>query len=110
MDGGANYRSPHWDEPNVLAHVRFNDRVTDGKKTLFIEEVQSDWHQAGKRKGYHSEKHTGRSSAEIDRDMDAILATAEREGGDATAFWDRHHSPTIATLAAARRATNSHSD
>ncbi len=46
------YRSPHWDEPNVLAHVRFNDRTIDGKKTLFIEEVQSDWHQAGKKKGY----------------------------------------------------------
>lgn len=46
------YRSPHFDEPNVLAHVRFNDRTIDGKRTLFIEEVQSDWHQAGKRKGY----------------------------------------------------------
>jgi hypothetical protein len=47
------YASPHWDEPNVLAHVRFNDRVdADGKKVLFIEEVQSDWHQEGKKKGY----------------------------------------------------------
>jgi hypothetical protein len=47
-----NYRSAHWDEPNILAHVRFNDRVIDGKKTLFLEELQSDWHQAGKKKGY----------------------------------------------------------
>jgi hypothetical protein len=46
------YRSPHWDEPNVLAHVRVNDRDIGGKKTLFIEEVQSDWHQQGKRQGY----------------------------------------------------------
>jgi hypothetical protein len=46
------YKSAHWDEPNILAHVRFNDRVIDGKKTLFLEELQSDWHQAGKKKGY----------------------------------------------------------
>ncbi len=46
------YKSSHWDEPNVLAHVRFNDRTIDGKKTLFLEEIQSDWHQQGKRRGY----------------------------------------------------------
>jgi hypothetical protein len=47
------YRSSHWDEPNILAHMRVNDRVdADGKKMLLIEEVQSDWHQAGRDKGY----------------------------------------------------------
>jgi hypothetical protein len=52
----VNFQSSHWDEPNILAHVRFNDRVIDGKKTLLVEEVQSDWHQKGKREGYQSEK------------------------------------------------------
>jgi hypothetical protein len=51
-----NFKSPHFDEPNVLAHIRFNDRTVDGKKTLFVEEVQSDWHQKGKREGYRQEK------------------------------------------------------
>lgn len=47
------FTSGHWEEPNVLAHVRFNDRMTpDGKSVLHIEEVQSDWHQAGRKKGY----------------------------------------------------------
>jgi hypothetical protein len=46
------FKSSHYDEPNILAHVRFNDRMIDGKKTLFVEEVQSDWHQKGKREGY----------------------------------------------------------
>lgn len=47
------YKSSHWDEPNVLAHMRVNDRIdADGKKMLLIEEVQSDWHQAGRTKGY----------------------------------------------------------
>jgi hypothetical protein len=50
------YRSSHFDEPNILAHMRVNDRVdADGKKMLFVEEIQSDWHQAGREKGYTSE-------------------------------------------------------
>ncbi|MFA5154642.1 MAG: hypothetical protein WC554_19005, partial [Clostridia bacterium] len=54
-DKGA-YRSTHWEEPNVLAHVRMNDRVdATGKKVLFLEEVQSDWHQEGKKVGYKDE-------------------------------------------------------
>ncbi len=55
----AGYQSTHWDEPNVLVHVRFNDRVdADGKKMLFIEEVQSDWHEAGRKKGYKGKDFT----------------------------------------------------
>lgn len=47
------FRSSHFDEPNILAHVRMNDRTTaDGKKVLFIEEVQSDWMQQGREKGF----------------------------------------------------------
>lgn len=43
----ARYRSSHFDEPNILAHVRFNERTgVDGERILHIEEVQSDWHQA----------------------------------------------------------------
>ena len=49
------YRSPHWEEPNILAHVRLNDRTgPNGEKVLFIEEIQSDWHQAGRKDGYDS--------------------------------------------------------
>lgn len=49
------YKSSHWDEPNILAHVRMNDRTIDGKKSLHLEEIQSDWHQQGRDKGYKSE-------------------------------------------------------
>src|SRR6266496_4411233 len=48
------YKSSHWDEPNILAHVRMNDRTIDGKKSLHVEEIQSDWHQQGREKGYKS--------------------------------------------------------
>ena len=47
------FKSSHFDEPDILAHVRFDDRtMPDGKKTLFLEEVQSDWAQKGKREGF----------------------------------------------------------
>ena len=52
--GSQTYQSSHFNEPNILAHMRVNDRVdAEGKKMLLIEEVQSDWHQAGREKGYN---------------------------------------------------------
>jgi len=52
------YKSSHFNEPNILTHLRANDRVIDGKKALFIEEIQSDWHQAGRKKGYGPQTET----------------------------------------------------
>lgn len=46
----------HFEEENILAHVRLKDRVdADGKKVLFVEEIQSDWHQKGREKGYQGD-------------------------------------------------------
>jgi hypothetical protein len=51
------YRSSHFDEPNILAHMRVNDRIdADGKKMLLVEEIQSDWHQAGRERGYKTKE------------------------------------------------------
>ena len=50
---GKEYKSPHYDEPDILAHVRFNERTdADGSKVLFLEEVQSDWALEGRKEGY----------------------------------------------------------
>lgn len=47
------YDSPHWNERNVMAHVRLQDYEDDGgAKVLFIEEIQSDMHQEGRKYGY----------------------------------------------------------
>lgn len=47
------YKTTHWDQPNVIAHIRVNDRTdADGKRVLFVEELQSDWGQEGKKKGF----------------------------------------------------------
>jgi len=40
---GADYKSSHWSEPNVISHIRMNERTVDGKKYAFMEELQSDW-------------------------------------------------------------------
>jgi hypothetical protein len=65
LPGGENYREwlfkvaeieyeePHYHEKGIIAHGRGNDRIlTDGKKMLFIEEVQSQLHQTGRKAGY----------------------------------------------------------
>ncbi len=47
------YQSSHWDQANIIAHIRLNDRTdADGNKVLFVEEIQSDWGQEGKKKGF----------------------------------------------------------
>ncbi len=49
----GNFRGPHWGgNKNVLSHVRFTTRYdADGKKVLFLEEVQSDWGQGARKYG-----------------------------------------------------------
>lgn len=50
-----NYRSSHWGESNILAHVRFDERTdADGKRVLHVAEIQSDWHQKGRDLGYYT--------------------------------------------------------
>jgi len=51
----VSYKSSHWDESNVLYHVRKQDTKIDGDDTMLIEEIQSDWHQEGRKKGYKTE-------------------------------------------------------
>jgi len=70
------FQSGHWDEPNVLAHTRFTGRETpQGESVLFLEELQSDWHQAGREKGYH-------------RKVDPAQITMKRIGDGDRAYWE----------------------
>jgi hypothetical protein len=60
------YRSGHWDEANILAHLRLNERtLPNGERVLFIEEVQSDWAQEGKKKGFGDRGKITESDIEI---------------------------------------------
>ena len=54
FDLPSSHRFP---EENILAHIRFTERVdADGKKMLFIEELQSDWSNTGRRSGWRQER------------------------------------------------------
>lgn len=77
---GGRYRSSHWDQPDVLAHVRFNERTdADGKRVLFIEEIQSDWHQEGRKQGY---ARPDTPDAEVMRILDAEGYSARNNGAN----------------------------
>ncbi len=40
------YWGPHFDLPNIVAHVRTTERTTpNGERLLVLEEIQSDWNQ-----------------------------------------------------------------
>ena len=52
------FQSSHFDEPNILVHLRMNTRTdAQGKKVLFLEEVQSDWGQKGKKEGFSDKQY-----------------------------------------------------
>jgi hypothetical protein len=68
------YYSSHWeDEPNVLAHMRVQDRKgPNGEKILHVEEIQSDWHQAGRKKGYKPDDYIEQSNA-LDKEFQDLV-------------------------------------
>ena len=50
---GGPFRSDHFDERNIIGHFRTSDRTTlAGDKVLYIDEIQSDWGQKGREKGF----------------------------------------------------------
>ena len=69
------FRESHHGYPNVLAHIRMKDRVdAQGRKILFVEEVQSDWHQKGRKRGYSPEE-----NAAIVAELEGKVRAAQRE-------------------------------
>jgi hypothetical protein len=84
---GDEFKTPHWDQPNVLAHIRVQDRVgPNGEKVLHVEEIQSDWHQKGRKKGYKSDVNPEENKSLVKqwdtlanerRDLERIVATGD---------------------------------
>ena len=64
--GEKGFIGGHWDEPNVLAHMRVNDRtLPSGEKALHVEEWQSDWANEVRKQG----KFRGQSLAEVNHPL-----------------------------------------
>jgi hypothetical protein len=89
---GEVFISSHFDEPNILAHVRFNERTdTEGKRVLFLEELQSDWAQTGRKKGFRDERATRQLSELSREELLELLQQNDRNGAytdEATAAED----------------------
>lgn len=68
----------HWGRSGVLAHARVQDReminpeTGEVYRTLFVDEIQSDWHNAGMREGYQTEE-------DIEKKYNELLTDYERE-------------------------------
>lgn len=79
----AEFFSTHWSHPNIVAHVRVTDRTNpQGQKVLFVEEIQSDWAQAGMDRGF---KLTPWEKARLEPgSIEALQALANGTAGDMT--------------------------
>ena len=52
FDKQPTFKHSHWSEPNVIAHIRLDDRSgPNGEKVLFVEEIQSDWAREARERG-----------------------------------------------------------
>jgi hypothetical protein len=88
----ANFYGDHYGIPNNLAHTRFSFRNdTEGRRVLFVEELQSDWAEQGRSRGFRipveqmtgelnalNEKHLGLQKELADLRMHAIDTAMKR--------------------------------
>ena len=81
---GEQFQSSHWDEPNVVGHVRFNDRTgPNGEKLLHLEELQSDWHQKGRQQGYADSGDQIRTRSDAERRGYSVYRAMSNQGTEA---------------------------
>jgi hypothetical protein len=72
--GMGTFRSSHFDQPNVLAHIRFNERTdAEGRRVLFLEELQGDWPQ-------HMRKAQEAIGKAVDSDFEGIVDRMKKTG------------------------------
>lgn len=76
------FKSSHWDDPNVLAHIRMADRTgPNGEKILHVEELQSDWGQKGKKEGFDTPEMRSKLLKELPEGYVVKPSDYQRTGG-----------------------------
>lgn len=74
---GLDFTESHWEDPNVLAHLRMADRVgPNGEKLLHVEEIQSDWGQKGREQGFADPN----AKKQFDAFVDDMRSQAKEKG------------------------------
>lgn len=83
-EAAAGYRSHNWNTDGVIGHIRTTDRVTTSGETVrFVDELQSDLHQEGAKRGYKgegAEKAAREARAKLARMRPRMEAYLERHG------------------------------
>ena len=65
-DFDKQFKSSHFDEPNILVHLRMNTRKdAEGNKVLFLEEVQGDYPQEYRKQQNLIENYVDKNSAKV---------------------------------------------
>ena len=71
------------DDINNVFHIRTKDRKGPlGTKILYVEEVQSDWAQTGRKKGFKSEKKVRAAEAAADQVIEEVRPLLEKLNED----------------------------
>ena len=71
---GGPFRSDHFDESNVIGHFRTSDRTTlAGDKVLYIDEIQSDWGQKGREKGFKKSEEEMKEISQKRKEAQALV-------------------------------------
>ncbi|HSW00032.1 MAG TPA: LPD23 domain-containing protein [Sedimentisphaerales bacterium] len=98
-DPDVKFTTAHWPEPNVLAHLRMADHVgKNQERVLLLEELQSDWHQAGRREGYEQKQvrqyHVKKGDATVaEFDTEAEARAYIAENGPGLGLWQLPRTP-----------------
>ena len=79
------FNAGHWDQADVLAHLRMKDRTgPNGEKILHVDEIQSDWGQQGRSKGFSDPKAEDRYNAHVERMRDRLREETRKTFEEAT--------------------------
>ena len=71
---GMPFQGDHFEEENIIGHFRTSDRTTlAGDKVLYIDEIQSDWGQKGREKGFKKSEEEMEEISQKRKDAQALV-------------------------------------
>ena len=91
------YQSPHYDQANIGLTTRTQSFNTpDGNSVHLMDELQSDWHKEGKKKGYKTPRDKKTFDALTQEKADRIVVKPTSDG-QFQGFWTRPEDDWLTT-------------